>query len=242
SPTRTNRWKSSPRRKNKTPAPCRRTLTKAGIRQMLAFGDRTAVGVTASSFRPCIWLVENAAHVLAGTGRQRPRARRLLSADRARPVADLQRRRHCESRARRVLRLRRLCSGRTDELSRLRPGHRNLPDRRRHARDSVRTLHPAAILHGGPDPEPAGHLWSRDDRRAIAAHHLGCRPVITNDATKSQRRGLHRRFSVFALPADAACSRRSRPAWNLVAAAEDAVWTRGAGGDRAARHGRRTRH
>ena len=51
---------------------------------------------------------DHAAPVPAGTGGERPRARRLLPADRARPVADLQRRRRGEPRARRVLRARRL--------------------------------------------------------------------------------------------------------------------------------------
>ena len=73
--------------------------------------------------------IDNAVRVPAGTGGEWPRARRLLSPDRARPVADLQRRRRGQSRPWRVLCARRLCLGRDHKISRLRPGGRAVADR-----------------------------------------------------------------------------------------------------------------
>ena len=65
-------------------------------------------------------LIEHAIRVPARTGGQRPRARGLLPAAGARPVADLQRRRHRQSGARRVLRARRLPVAGDHEASGLR--------------------------------------------------------------------------------------------------------------------------
>src|SRR5712691_3387553 len=185
---------------------------------------------------------EGLAHVPAGTGRQRPGTRRLLPAHRARSIADLQRRRHRQSGAWRVLRARRLCVGRDHQVSRLCAGRRHFACRRRPARRSVRALHPAAVLHGRSDPQPAGDLRPRDDRGASDPHRLGRPAAVAGDAAKLEGRGHPRRLPVLALSAPPARRGGARAARCMAAAAQDVVRPRRAGRHPAARHGRGARH
>src|ERR1700730_8436594 len=123
----------------------------------------------------------NAVRVLAGTGGEWPGARRLFAPDRAWAGADLQRRRHRQPGARRVLRAWRLSIGRNHEISRLRFGCRDFAARRGVARHPVRAVHPAPLLYRRSDPEPARHLRSCHGRGAGDPHHMGRGAVVGVD-------------------------------------------------------------
>src|ERR1035438_3783006 len=79
-------------------------------------GERVS-GRSAARLKIKVSWSENAVRVLAGTGGEWPRARGLLSLDRAWAVADLQRRRRGQPRAWRVLRARRLRLRRNHKIS-----------------------------------------------------------------------------------------------------------------------------
>ena len=194
--------------------------------------------------RPTPSTLADLTHVPAGTGGQWPGARRLLPADRARPVADLQRRRHRQPGAWRVLCARRLRVGRDRESSRLRAGGRAVAGRGRAARHPVRAFHPAPLLHRRSDPQPARHLRPRDGGRAGDPHHLGRGAALRRDAAGVERLGHPRRLPVLALSAAAArrgragarsasgccCTRPRSAAWCAPASSGPTWWRRSASG------------
>ncbi len=232
-----SRSRSSIRPKSRTPARCNLCFGRPVRPVRDAPGGSVLSRIAARLTSRSPWS-ENAVRVLAGTGGEWPRARRLLSPDRTGAVADLQRRRRSQSGARRVLRARRLSVPRNHQISRLRRGGRDLADRGRDARHSVRALHPAPVLHRRSDPEPAGDLRTCDGRRADDPHHLGRVPIAGFDPAGVPRLGDRRRLPVLALPPDAAgggrrgtarasgcCCTRPRSAASCAPASSGRTWS-----------------